>query len=491
MKKILSMSFMIGCFIFIPDIAAGGDPFSDLPLGHWAYDAVQDMHAQGLIVGYPDATYRGDRLMTRYETASILARALKNIDGQQASKEQSDLVRRMTLEFKDELKVLGLTVQHIEEESTALTGRLGGWRISGNLRQDATFLGEEENGRSNDDLELSRARLDISRRFGEDEENFFYAQLNHYPESPYVELSKFYVRFNLPWDIRATVGRFSMDFETDKMAYFTGRMGYYGQGAWFTDFNNDGLGFSKAFETGDLDLYFVKRALGSPERNTWDVAARFAWSINEHFSMDIGLDFESIDDDSSAIDTLTTAWVAPKLEITPDIGLRGAVYAQFTDYSEREPDKNADDNPLAWRVVLELKQDLLVYTSLWLEYNHLDKDFVIPGGTESLLLTDREHRDFFLSSRLGGDLSIWRVGLNQVWNERWSSWIYYARYEFSDFPGENGSSISPMMEELSAGVEYRLNQYVTLSLGYFYHKFNEDAMLEKNRILVLRTSIWF
>jgi hypothetical protein len=152
--------------------------------------------------------------------------------------------------------------------------------------------------------------------------------------------------------------------------------------------------------------------------------------------------------------------------------------------------EDLDSSPMAWKVVLDVRQNLLKFTSVWFEYDYLDRDFVLVRGGESLALSDAGERDFFGSLVLGGDLSVWRVGLNQIWNDRWSSWVYYARYDFSNYPGTFGST-DPTMDEISAGIEYRLNPYTTFAVAYFYHKFSGDAFLNKNRVLMFRTSIWF
>jgi hypothetical protein len=44
-----------------------GQPFSDTPANHWAYGAIAELAAKGLIDGYPDGTFKDDRAMTRYE----------------------------------------------------------------------------------------------------------------------------------------------------------------------------------------------------------------------------------------------------------------------------------------------------------------------------------------------------------------------------------------------------------------------------------------
>ena len=52
--------------------------FPDVATNHWAYEAVSDLSRRGLVEGYPDGTFGGDRLLTRYEFAEIVYRALQN-----------------------------------------------------------------------------------------------------------------------------------------------------------------------------------------------------------------------------------------------------------------------------------------------------------------------------------------------------------------------------------------------------------------------------
>ena len=55
---------------------AGAQPFADTPATHWAYDALTELAAKGLIEGYPDGAFKGGQPMTRYEMAMIVARLL-------------------------------------------------------------------------------------------------------------------------------------------------------------------------------------------------------------------------------------------------------------------------------------------------------------------------------------------------------------------------------------------------------------------------------
>ena len=77
MKKTLLLAMTIAMGITASAYAA--NPFSDVPAGHWAYDAVNKLAAEGVVEGYPDGTYGGDRLMTRYEMAQIVAKQWRRV----------------------------------------------------------------------------------------------------------------------------------------------------------------------------------------------------------------------------------------------------------------------------------------------------------------------------------------------------------------------------------------------------------------------------
>ncbi|MDR7485843.1 MAG: S-layer homology domain-containing protein [Armatimonadota bacterium] len=139
-------------------------PFADVPTDHWAYDAIAELAAKGLVEGYPDGAFRGDRAMTRYEMAMVVARLLARIEAIKIPPLPPDLVRRAELtktdaatraaltavdkrltaklatiqrlvaEFRAELAALGVRVTAVEEELAALRGRLDHVKITGDMR---------------------------------------------------------------------------------------------------------------------------------------------------------------------------------------------------------------------------------------------------------------------------------------------------------------------------------------------------------------------
>jgi len=114
MKKslVLAMAMALG----VTASAYAANPFSDVPAGHWAYDSINKLAAAGVIEGYGDSTFGGDKLMTRYEMAQIVAKAMAkgaNVD-------------KLAAEFADELDNLGVRVANLEKkaDNVKITGEV-------------------------------------------------------------------------------------------------------------------------------------------------------------------------------------------------------------------------------------------------------------------------------------------------------------------------------------------------------------------------------
>ena len=190
MKKslVLAMAMALG----VTASAYAANPFSDVPAGHWAYDNISKLAAAGVIEGYGDDTFRGDRLMTRYEMAQIVAKAMAkgaNVD-------------RLAAEFADELDALGVRVAALEKKADNVkiagqirysyksfkkenaktdvkdsnaklrtrlifTGKVNdNWNFVNRLENNQTFHGEKETSDYKGDDEVSVNRAFLSGRLG-------------------------------------------------------------------------------------------------------------------------------------------------------------------------------------------------------------------------------------------------------------------------------------------------------------------------------------
>lgn len=126
-------ALMLAALFALPAQAAG---FEDVPTDHWAYDALDYLWEAGLVEGYPDGTFKGDRSFTRYEMAMVIARVFTKMQDFQASldtgtgsagseldsREVYSRLDRLSDEFRDELTSLGARVTAVEDEQERMRG---------------------------------------------------------------------------------------------------------------------------------------------------------------------------------------------------------------------------------------------------------------------------------------------------------------------------------------------------------------------------------
>jgi hypothetical protein len=130
MKRLARLAFGFGLAASL--LAVGGreaalaTPFSDVPANHWAYQYIQSLAADGVIDGYPDGKFDGNRPLTRYEMAVVVARTIAKLQenqGQGPSKEDLDKLQKLIDALKDELDGLGVRVTNLEDSLDALDKR--------------------------------------------------------------------------------------------------------------------------------------------------------------------------------------------------------------------------------------------------------------------------------------------------------------------------------------------------------------------------------
>ena len=84
--------------------------FPDIPENHWAYDYVTKLAKAGIVEGYPDGEFKGDRMMTRYEFAALVYRAIMAGAGSNPALDQDGTLGRLVKEFDGELKYIRIDV---------------------------------------------------------------------------------------------------------------------------------------------------------------------------------------------------------------------------------------------------------------------------------------------------------------------------------------------------------------------------------------------
>ena len=150
MKKILALAAVAALTAGVSAYAA--NPFSDVTPDDWAYQAVSDLSVQGVVEGYPDGTFKGERNMTRYELAQIIARLMAKED--QLNAEQQATLDKLAGEYADELANLGVRVANLEK-------KVGNISWSGDARMQYQHALAEGSRTEHEDSWNGRMRINV------------------------------------------------------------------------------------------------------------------------------------------------------------------------------------------------------------------------------------------------------------------------------------------------------------------------------------------
>ena len=232
MKKVaLAIAALLVLTVVAP---AFSQPFADVPTDHWAFDAIAELAAKGLIEGYPDGTFKGDRALTRYEMAMVVARLLARIEAikippppapvkippPEVTRADIQTIQRLINEFRAELAALGVRVTAVEEELTALKARVDNTFITG----DWTYVyglgyetvpgsGPRFEGSPYPSVQRNRIRLTFRGRVGSHTSVFLRARWNSRvsgfsgADAFTVDFDRLYFDYAAPFGVSFRVGR--------------------------------------------------------------------------------------------------------------------------------------------------------------------------------------------------------------------------------------------------------------------------------------------
>jgi len=115
---------------------ADTDSYEDVPKDHWAYNALDYLTEEGVLEGYPDGYFKGDRTLTRYEFAQAIARLLDTIDKGGADDQVNIMAETLRAEFADQFAENSKLLEGINAEMGDLTGRVTD--LEGNVADQGT-----------------------------------------------------------------------------------------------------------------------------------------------------------------------------------------------------------------------------------------------------------------------------------------------------------------------------------------------------------------
>ena len=226
MKKILALAAVAALTAGVSAYAA--NPFSDVTADDWAYQAVSDLSAQGVVEGYPDGTFKGERNMTRYELAQIVARLMAKED--QLNAEQQATLDKLAGEYADELANLGVRVSNLEK-------KVGNLYWSGDARMRYQDKGNDT------DAWNGRIRLNVKGQVNEST----YVQGRFLNEMDFkgngdsnTTMDQLYVNHNFSKEVAVRLGRQPIVFGN--------------QGGWLINPNKGYDGVQASYKNGKLAL---------------------------------------------------------------------------------------------------------------------------------------------------------------------------------------------------------------------------------------------
>ena len=545
MKKFAALAALVAVVAFAAPVFAATNPFMDVPMNHWAYDAIGQLAAHGILSGYPDGTYKGKQPTTRYEMASALARALAVVDMTKASKQDVEMLKKLVVEFKDELEALGVKVAELDERVSLIEERLGGWKLSGILRLDVENSNHNEAPTPKSNVKLSRARLFIERWFGDPENPMHFKAVlrgdsGNGAQANSENWKEFFVEIPFFFDSTLIAGRFGWDAEAryyvdgNNVGSFKNTGGYFGMDSVLTDFDRDALGWKKSFGLGNVKGYIAHITESNAVKNysktvtvngidsngdaatvdvkatneykAWEIFGMGEFQFSEHIGFDLGFQgligdnaepakaylYDAAGNRKASSDlvrfkSMWTIFAGLRFNFNEDVALKAIYYHQKKNIDEwlskdgtsatvqwRRPD-GFEDKPHHWAVMLDVSQNILKFTSLWLEYGQYKEGFV----NLQKIMADG------LNIAVN-DIKYYRIVLAQTWNEKWATHLFYYGYDFDGGFGAYGDK----PKEWGLGVQYTLNPNATIGLNYMKVDYDAKGVKDDNKIR-LRTQVTF
>lgn len=168
MRHCLLKTAMTALFATAAFTVSAANPFADVDTSSWAYQAVSQLSDQGVVDGYPDGTFKGDKNVSRYELAQIIARLMAKEDSLNDS--QKAAVQKLSAEYADDLQNLGVRVKELEKKTGNLS-TITELRVQDIPRYDNVY---KDSKSSHDELSL---RVRINTMANVNDRSTVYSQL--------------------------------------------------------------------------------------------------------------------------------------------------------------------------------------------------------------------------------------------------------------------------------------------------------------------------
>jgi len=403
-------------------------------------------------------------------------------------------------------------VDGIDSRLAVIEKDLGGWSIAGEFRFDARFTSNGDtntwyrdtasyNHNGKNEFDLNRYRMFLRKRI--DENTSFTTRIGANPPnnsnngSQFMYWERYYVTAKLPYDISLTAGRQLFDWEGDLGLHHANE-----EDALFGDLVPHMLRFEKNWSIANVDLIIGRRAdnhtgpstlssalaagtineqtLGAAMYNLeqFMIMAKAGFHVNERvmlglmgyaYMTDTEYTINFSDGTKYETDTdLVTYGAYAGFNFSPSIQVKGVYYVQNQGRTLAEFNSNAekgtsgyDDKATAWKAIIDVKQEALKFTSLWLEYVQMDNNFIAAssitgsnptyGGWGANILVNRPYNT--------NTATIMFARADQRWNDKMRTFLRYVTIDHDTRGVDNATN-------WGLGVGYRLTPAVEFELSY-------------------------
>ena len=267
----------------------------------------------------------------------------------------------------------------------------------------------------------------------------------------------------------------------------------------FGGWRTDGFSFKKTWNTFAGELIVGRNSSGERRNEVLTTryeqmlyALKLDWKPNEKFFLG-GIGYYQNGDRAIGNTTnIKTYAVNAGFKFTPAVELKGIYYWQKYD------DVAFDDSQKSWKAILDIKQEALKFTSLWIEYsqesNHFGGNNTDGNGWVARYSLGTYSEPSVLSVRPRNDQTskYWFVKAEQKWNKKWGSFLRYTHADW-DTAGQDNAT------EWGVGVTYQYTPAIAFMLAYdsidygkggFYNG-GATALEDKDNVILFRTTVKF
>ncbi|MBQ0055699.1 MAG: S-layer homology domain-containing protein, partial [Synergistaceae bacterium] len=399
---------------------------------------------------------------------------------------------------------LGAKTDKLDKRVTKLEKGIGSWQISGRFKFDVTMTGGDNDAGSAWTKERGKyeftkdvARLFFRRQITED--TYFDSQFrvgsdwagsiktvdkispkgkqekidaDGRGDTHAFSMRKFYVGTKLPfWGLQLKIGRTQFDWE--------GMYDLYDTNALMGDWRYDGFWFTKKWSKVQFDGVIGRNQSGAPRSYVAEgfgngknflYAANLKWTPTDKITLGaMGYWQQGDGAEASAsgksIDNMQTYGLTAGYKFTDGIALKGIYYWQKLSNGTTLDGIKIEDSQYAWKAILDVKQSVLKFTDLWVEYSQMKNAFGGDNGAGddnycySLGGKSGEPSVYWVRPINNEVTKTWYIRAEQKWNKKWSTFL---RFTFADF-GTDGVDNA---KEWGLGVKYKLNPAITFMLAY-------------------------